>query len=316
MSTPAAVGVYSQRGPAPDNVRLRDWRGVYHHRDGTPERLGNQLIARVQRERGFIARLVAQVIDAAPTGWDSLERNLRFEEEPPPVGPADVDSISFAYVFDVGERRLDAFDTSADETGQRIGSIHFSFDGKPTPSSFDSSEGRALAHTRAWLAEEPESAWQSSDEAQVAARAAVAAGVAKACLEAGMPVERFCALVSEGIVEVIRRGAWKSPGPITKVHISGGAPMRRVLLGSLSVHYPTRGREILRTTIEGDEFATFVRDEHESADLNVRKRAVASMLGPDAPVVFNLMVAALPTSNWLPAFFDLLRSTQIPDARS
>jgi hypothetical protein len=314
MSTPAALGVYSERGPAPDNVRARDWRGAFHHSDGTPEGVGNLLIAMVQRERGFIARLVGRVIDAAPTGWDSLKRNVKFQEEPPPVGPADVDSICFAFVFDVAERRLDAFDTTADEKGQRIGSIHFSFNGDPTPTSFQYSEGHALAGTGAWLSELPESGWQSSDTADVAVRAAVAAAVSKACLDAGMPSEQFCALVSEGVVEVIRRGDWESRDSLTRVHLAGSpTPMRRVLLGPLTVHYSPRGRG-LRTTIDGDEFATVVRDESESVEVNLRKRAVAEVIGTNGPAVFRLMVAALPTSNWLLAFLDYARSTQVPGA--
>jgi hypothetical protein len=104
MATPAAIGIYLESGSAPDNVRDRSWRGVYHHSNGAPEGLGTELVALVATHKGFIGRVVTQVIDAAPQGWGSFQENEKLDVEMR-VAPDDTSSVCFVYVFDVGARR-------------------------------------------------------------------------------------------------------------------------------------------------------------------------------------------------------------------
>jgi hypothetical protein len=134
MSTPGAIAVYTSGTGVPENVRTRPWRGVYHHWDGYPEGLGQNLIHRVHSMRGDLHAVARLLIDEAPWGWSTcIDSDERYSKDDPglPVSPADTGNVAYVYVLDVEARRLDAFATHADADGERIGSIHFSPTGEP-----------------------------------------------------------------------------------------------------------------------------------------------------------------------------------------
>src|SRR5437868_596129 len=136
MSTPGGIGVYMSSGPSPARVSERPWRGVYHHWDGTPDGLGSELIKRARLFKGNLGGLVRQVIDSAPRGWSSLASQEQIDDVGLPVSPEDTGNIAYAYIFDVGARRLDAFATHPDASGEFIGSVSFDANGVATPPEF------------------------------------------------------------------------------------------------------------------------------------------------------------------------------------
>ncbi|MGE0547092.1 MAG: hypothetical protein AB7O24_02930 [Kofleriaceae bacterium] len=141
MATPAAIGVYSSGAGVPDHVNDRPWRGVYHHHDGDLSGLGAYLVNLPSTREGDLHRIVYELVDEAPWGWSNCFKGSAgkypSDDAGSPVGPNDVNAVAFVYVFDIDARRLDAFETTADSGGRRVGSVTFSRSGEPAPRAFD-----------------------------------------------------------------------------------------------------------------------------------------------------------------------------------
>lgn len=316
MSTPGGIGVYLDSGPAPANVKDRAWRGVYHHYDGYPDGLGEELIARARRFKGNLGGLVRQVIDSAPRGWSSLQSNEKFGDDGPRVAPDETDNTCWVYLFDVAARRLDVFATHADASGELVGSVSFAADGTATPAKLEIVEPPPK-WTRAPIAD----TWDDSTEQQLALRADVARRVERDCSAAGLTVAGFVELVGHALVETIFQAQWKgrtSPAPLTRVCLPprwGSDVLWRVKLGDLEVLYPPPGeRTPLETRLSGEELLTVALPDLGGAQLDARRSVVARALGGHAQAATNILISALPTIDWVYAFLDLARGTQVPDS--
>lgn len=137
MSTPAAIGLYTSTGMPPDRVQTRPWKGVYHHYDGDPGSLGNDLLAELRRAAGDLDVYVARVLTGAPHGWRSLGQPCSELDGTEPLTESDVGRVAFCYVLDQGARRLDAFATHAQAHGERIASVFIDSRGATTPRFLD-----------------------------------------------------------------------------------------------------------------------------------------------------------------------------------
>jgi len=311
MATPGAIGVYLSNGPVPERVNKRAWRGVYHHWGGQPDDLGAELIASVARAKGDLAAVVRELIDAAPNGWASLAEGRQLEDLTS-VGPEDTGNVAYAYVFDLGARRLDAFATHADASGERGGSVFFRADGTCASDGFAFVEPPAppapvTIHFQ----------WQPAGPEHAAARAETRLRVERDCANANLPVDTFLELASRAIVEAFTRADWEGKAaPLRSVFMPRAGDFWRVRLGELDVHYPLPDcrRDAVRTDIDGNETLTAFSQDEAYAKLDVRRSAIARRVtGEHQARVGNVLLSAVHPPAWIFSFFDLVRATQIPD---
>ncbi|MDP1826287.1 MAG: hypothetical protein Q8L48_23670 [Archangium sp.] len=312
MSTPGGIGVYLESGAAPANVKDRAWRGVYHHWDGQPDGLGEELLARVLRFKGNLPQVVKQVIDAAPRGWSSLLNNEKTDGLP--VSPKDTGNTCYVYLFDVGARRLDVFATHSEAEGERCGSVTFAADGAM-------SAGRLLEREPPpkWLRAPVDPGWGGSSDADVSVRADVARRVERDATEAGLTTLGFIELMTHAVTETFFAATWpEGTGPLRHLLFRGAWGVNvfwRVRLGEVIVDYPTPSeRADLVSRPDGGELVTLHDERGGSVQVDVRRAVVTLPLGARATVLSNILLSALPSAQWLYAFFDLARATQIPDS--
>lgn len=311
MATPGGIGVYLTSGPSPARVNERPWRGVYHHWGGQPDDLGAELIKRARLFKGNLGGLVRQVIDSAPRGWSSLAQQTQLDDDGSTAGPDDTGNIAYAYVFDVGARRLDCFATHADANGEFIGAVTFDAQGAATPPQFEVVEPPSPL-----LAPQVLPSWTPSTPENAAFRASVRARVERDCAAAGLTVRAFVDAVALGLSETLFHAAWgkRAPAPLTRVIVPGARVAWSVLIGSLEVLYPPAGsRRSLRTKLSGEKLGVFLTPENDSAELDVRRSVVTAHLGEGAKTAYDILISALPASDWLYAFLDLARGLMVPE---
>lgn len=314
MSTPGGIGVYLQPGALPANVKERPWRGVYHHWDGYPDGLGQELLARVQRFQGNLPLVVKQVVDAAPRGWSSLAKNEKMDGLP--VSPGETGNTCYVYLFDVAARRLDVFATHSEAEGERCGSVTFAADGTV-------SAGKLLEREPPpkWLRAPVDPGWGGSADADLAARADVARRVERDAAAAGLTTLGFIELMTHAVTETFFAAAWpEGTGPLRHLLFRGSWGVNvfwRVKLGEVLVDYPTPSeRAELIERPDGSELVTAHDEGGRSVEVDVRRAVVTLPLGERSKVLSNILLSALPSAKWLYAFFDLARATQVPDSLS
>ena len=141
--------------------------------------------------------------------------------------------------------------------------------------------------------------------------------VERDCAAAGLTVPGLIKLVSQALSETFFHAAWEKrpPAPLTRVIIPAGDVAWSVKVGEFEVLYlpaPERGN-LVHTRIEGDELLKVATPENEWAELDIRRSLVTRALGEHGKPVYDLLISALPASEWIFAFLDLARGETVPD---
>lgn len=167
--------------------------------------------------------------------------------------------------------------------------------------------------------------WKEATTEQAYVRLDTRKRIARDCDAAGLTVNGFLELVGHAICEAIFQAEWKgtrSDGPLTRVYVpfrwSTGSVNWRVRLGSLEVLYPPPGPRgnIVHTDSTGAERIGVWAPGGAEAAVEIRRSQVTRALGPNAKAAYDILMSAVPSVDWVLAFFDQVRALQVPDGEA
>jgi hypothetical protein len=129
------------------------WKGVWNDRNSEPQHLGRVLLRRVTSAKGDLDKLVAQLIEACPEGWESLDGGERCADPigflggsfdgvvatcDPAVNPLCFDA-QYLYLIHAPKRRLMVFKIE-NRPLRPFGMVTFEPGGKAKPSKLPAVE--------------------------------------------------------------------------------------------------------------------------------------------------------------------------------
>jgi hypothetical protein len=197
-----------------------------------------------------------------------------------------------------------------------VGRHHIGADGTVTPPKMQ------VVLPAPWPFFRVGAAWEESEFKHGRSRLETRRRVDRECASSGLSVQAFLDLVSHAICETLFSAPWtgrRSPSPMSRVYVPFlWSPTEdvnwSVRLAGLEIFYPPPARRwnLVRTDIEGGESLEFWTADDATAVVDVRRSEIVKVLGDRAEPIFNLLITAL-ASDWIFAFFDLVRATQIED---